>query len=156
MATVSEIHLPNVDLPKIEVPAFDVSNIDLGAGVSGAAEAVGLRRAPRRSRRLFVIGGLMVAAAAGWGLLRSPQVRARSQRLLGDIRERISSMRPSSFDLDVDDPADPIAFPSAETKPIPPDRWNDTEDLTTPDYPEGLGSDSGDAGAAHRESESRV
>ena len=156
MATVSDIKLPNVGLHKMEVPAFDVSNIDLSSTVSEAAEAVGLRRPARRSRWLFALGGLIVAAAAGWGLLRSPQVRAKSQHVLDSIRERISAMRPNAFDLDVGDPADPIAFPAADTKPIAPDRWNDTEDLATPDYPEGLGSDSGDARPARKESKSPV
>jgi hypothetical protein len=156
MATVSEIQLPNVELPKMEVPAFDMSSIDLRATVSEAAEAVGLRQPARRSRWFFALGGAMLAAVAGWGLLRSPQVRARSRQLLSSIRERISSMRPNAFDLDVSDPADPIAFPAADTKPIPPDRWRDTEDLATPDYPDGLGSDAGDASPAREESTSRT
>jgi len=157
MAAVSQIKLPAVELPNVEVPAFDVPafdvpDVDLGATVSAAAEAVGLRQPPRRSRWLFAGGAVVVAAAAVWSALRSPQVRARLQQLLQSTRERISAMRPNAFDLDVGDPADPIAFPAAETKPITPDRWNEHEDTSTPDYPDGLGSNADDADASREES----
>ena len=151
MAAVSQIKLPAVELPNVEVPAFDVPDVDLGATVSAAAEAVGLRQPARRSRWFFAGGALIVAAAAVWGAMRSPQVRARLQQLLQSTRERISAMRPNAFDLDVGDPADPIAFPAAETKPIAPDRWNEHEDTTTPDYPDGLGSNADDADASREE-----
>jgi hypothetical protein len=166
MAAVPEIQLPKVDLPRVdlpkvevprvEMPAFDAPNIDLGATVSQAAEAVGLRRPARRSWWLIALAGAMLAAVAAWGLMRNPEVRARSQRLGLAVRERISAMRPNAWDLDVGDAADPIAFPAADTKPIAPDPWSDTEDLTTPDYPEGLGSDSGDADPVRKESTSRA
>ena len=160
MATLSAPQVPSIDLPKLERPRFQlpetISNIDLEATVSGAAETVGLRRPARRSRWIVALGGLALAAAAGWGLLRSPQIRARLQQLLRSIRERIATMRPNAFDLDVGDPADPIAFPAAETKPIAPDRWNAAEDLATPDYPDGLGTDSGDESQAREESQSRA
>lgn len=156
MAALSEIQLPTVDLPKVEVPAFDVPDVDLGATLSAAAEAVGLRQPARRSRWLFAVGALIVAAAASWGAMRNPQIRARFQQLLQSTRERVSAMRPNAFDLDVGDPADPIAFPAAETKPIAPDRWNDAEDSGTPDYPDGLGSEAGDADTSREESKSGV
>jgi hypothetical protein len=156
MAAVSEIQLPTVELPTVDVPAFDMPNVDLGATVSAAAEAVGLRQPARRSRWLFAVGALIVGVAAVWGAMRNPQVRARAQQLLQSTRERISAMRPNAFDLDVGDPADPIAFPAAETKPIAPDPWNENHDTATPDYPDGLGSDAGDADASREESKSGV
>ncbi len=160
MATLSAPQVPNIDLPKFERPRLQppeaISNLDLEATVSGAAETVGLRRPARRSRWIFAGGGLVLAAAAAWGLLRSPQVRARSQQLLRSFRERIATLRPNAFDLDVGDAADPIAFPAAETKPIAPDRWNDAEDLATPDYPDGLGSDAGDDSPTREKSQSRA
>ena len=156
MNALSEIQLPTVDLPKVEVPAFDLPNVDPRATVSAAAEAIGVRQPARRSRWLMAAGALIVAAAAGWGVMRSPQIRARSQQFLRSVRERISAMRPNAFDLDVGDPADPIAFPAAETKPISPDRWNDIEDSGTPDYPEGLGADTGDPESSREASKSGV
>jgi hypothetical protein len=170
VATIPALQTPTLELPKLErpkfqvpeaisrmeLPAFDPPNFDLESTVSGAAEMVGLRRPARRSRRFFAVGGLILAAAAGWGLLRSPQARARSQQILRSIRERVSSMRPNAWDLDVGDRADPVAFPAAETKPIPPDRWNESEDLATPDYPDGLGSDTGDTTPAREARKSRA
>jgi hypothetical protein len=145
---LSRIERPNLQLgealEKVELPSFDLPDVDLEGAVSQAAEAVGLRRPARRSRWWLALGGLLVATAAAWGFLRSPQARVKLQQVVRTIRERISSMRPNAFDLDVDDPTDPIAFPAAETKPIPPDRWNDTDDLAAPDYPEGLGADASD------------
>jgi hypothetical protein len=129
MATVSALRAPNVDVPRMDLPAFEVPDIDVEGAVSQAAEAVGLREPARRSRWLLAIGALIVVAAAGWGLLRNPQVRVRSQQVLESIRLRISTMRPNAFDLDVGGRADPIAFPATETKPIPPDR---AADVATP------------------------
>ena len=170
MPTISALRAPTFEMPRVEppklpvpeaiarmeLPTFDAPNVDLGATASDLAEMVGLRRPARRSRWFFALGGLILAAAAGWGLLRSPGARARSQQVVRSVRERISSIRPNPWDLDVGDPADPIAFPAAETKPIPPDRWNDSEDLVTPDYPDGLGSNTGDASPVREERKSRA
>jgi hypothetical protein len=154
MATVPTLQAPNIELPKVDVPrielsTFDPSTVDLAAIVSEAAEAVGLRKPARRSR--WIALGLILAAGAGWGLLRSPQVRARSRQLLSSIRERISNMRPNAFDLDVGGTTDPIAFPAAKTKAIAPDRWTDATDEVSPDYPEGLGSDIGEGSTTRDE-----
>ena len=156
MAAISDILPQKAELPKVQLPEVDMPHIDLGATLAEAAEAVGLQRPARRSRWLVPLGGVILALVAGWGLSRSPQVRARAQQLVRSMRERLATIRPNAFDFDGDEATDPIAFPAAETKPIEPDRWNDTEDVAAPDYPDGLGSEAGDRVTAREQSSSRA
>lgn len=170
MTALSAFRLPNIDVPdldrpelrlpdalaKVDLPAVDLPQIDLRGALSDAAAAVHLGGRRRRPRWPFAIGGLIVAGVAGWTIMQNQQVRTSLRDMANSIRERISAMRSTAFDLSTIDDADPIAFPAAETKPIAPDPWTDGENVDTPDYPDGLGSNNGDGMPIKEESESRA
>lgn len=153
----SKLERPRIGVPdaiaKLELPTIDMPQIDLASALPDAAAAVGLRRPARRSRLPFVIGGLIVAAAAGLGLMKNPQLRMRLRDVWDAARERISWIRSVAFGQASDRP-DPIAFPAADTKAIPPDPWAVSEHIDAPDYPDGLGSGTEDP-IPHEEIKSR-
>jgi hypothetical protein len=67
-----------------------------------------VRPAPRRSRRRFALVALVVAAVAGWALLRNPGTRMRLNRAARRARQRIDEMRAhrsEGIDLDAAEPA---------------------------------------------------
>lgn len=154
----SRLDRPKIGLPdaiaKLELPTIDMPHVDLAGALPDAATAAGLRRPAQRARWPFAIGALIVAGAAGWGLMKNPQLRTRLRELADSVRERISSMRSAAFSQ-ASDRAEPIAFPAADTRAIPPDPWGVSEHIDTPDYPDGLGSGKEDPIPAHQEIKSR-
>ena len=52
-----------------------------------------VRPAPRRSRRRFALVALVVAAVAGWAVLRNPGTRLRINRAALTARQRLDEMR---------------------------------------------------------------
>lgn len=136
----SKLAFPKVQLPeaaKVELPSIDISQLDLAGTIQDAAAVAGFPRPASRLRLPVALGGLLLAGAAIWALMSRPQLRTRLRDLGNSMRGRISSMRSNAFDLA---PADPIAFPEADTKPIQPAPWDGGENNEAPDYPEGLGS----------------
>jgi hypothetical protein len=143
-----DIALPDIDRPrisledaiaKIELPAQDVPDVNIAQSIGAAAEAIGFRRSPRRARWPLAVGGLVLVGTV-WGLVNSPRLRTRLRELANATREGIASWRRSAFGQATAEESDPVAFTAAHTKPIPAERWSDSED-GTPDYPDGLGSD---------------
>ena len=160
--SLSEIRLPDVDLTKIERPKIDLPDSvtkfewsDVGKAVAGAAAAANLGRRASRPRWPLAVGGLIVAGLAAWAILTNEALRARISSGASAIRERISAMRSTDADwLDMDRD-EPIAFDAAETKPIEAPAYADSSTVDATDYPEGLGSNNGDAIPAFEETATR-
>lgn len=139
MTALPAIRLPDIDPTTLERPAVALPDglPSLGDAITGAAEAVGLRK-PRRSPWPFALVGLMVAGAT-WIVMTNQGLRMRLGELARGAREGIASWQRRAFGPMTSDDTEPVAFTAAETRPIPPERWSETDDRT-PDYPEGLGS----------------
>ena len=157
MRALSDIRRPDVDLSKIELPKVGmpeaVSNIDwpttsdIGKAVAGAAAAVHLGRRAQRRRWPFAVGGLVVAGLAAWAFS-NEMVRARIAGVVNSLREWIETMRTTDDDRFDDDP---IAFDAAETHPIEAAPYSDSTTVDATGYPDGLGSNNGDATPAFEE-----
>lgn len=168
MAAIPAVRLPDIDTstldgPKIQVPEaiaridlprIDLPHIDLAGALPDAVTSAGPRRSPRRSRWPLAIGGLIVAGAAAWGLMKNPRLRMRLRNLWTAVRERISSVRSAAFDQS-SDRSDPIASPAAETTAITPEPWGVREHIDAPDYPDGPGPGKEDALPARDEIKNR-
>ncbi len=160
--SLNEISLPEVDLgkavPKFELPKIDLPSVDLGKAIAGAAAAAHIGRRPQRPRWPLVVGGLIVAALAGWAIWTNEALRSRVAQGASAVRTQILMMRSNRYDrLDMDHD-DPIAFPAAETAPIEASPLTDpghrVSDAT--EYPAGLGSNNGDGNPAFEETGSRT
>jgi len=126
------INLPEIDLSKLEMPDLDKSKADIAKAITAGAVAVGLSK-PRRSRWPFVLGAGIALAAGAWAVMNATAIRTRLAQWQSAIQERISEMTAPPY-------ADPVAFTSAEPKPI-----EDTPNVgdygqTADDYPKGFGA----------------
>ena len=100
----SPIERAKAQLAKVDLSRVDLSRVDLPKAIATAGQAVGLVRAPRRSRLPFVIGGLLTLGLVGFALLTSTMVRPRLDELGRKARARIDAMRePGSEDVDAPD-----------------------------------------------------
>lgn len=136
---LSGIHIPDVDLSRVERRKRGLSGIDIGKLIAAAVAASRfvrpvaprsrwpllrrsrrnlmaiVRPAPRRSRRRFALVALVVAALAGWALLRNPGTRMRLNRAARRARQRIDEMRADrseGIDLDA---GEPVSVTTGET-----------------------------------------
>jgi hypothetical protein len=160
--SLSEIRLPDVDLTKLERPKIDLPDSvskfewsDVGKAVAGAAAAANIGRRTSRARWPLAVGGLIIAGLATWAILTNEALRARIAKAGNALRERISAMRSDDaewLDMDRDEP---MAFEAAETKPIEAPAFGETTKVASSGYPEGLGSNNGDAIPAFEESVTR-
>jgi hypothetical protein len=123
--------VPGVYLAKLRWRQRGLSRIDIGKLIAAAVTAVRfvrpaaprsrwspirrsrgnlmaiVRPAPRRSRRRFALVALVVAALAGWALLRNPGTRSRLDRAARKARQWIDEMRAhrsEEIDLDAGEP----------------------------------------------------
>jgi hypothetical protein len=157
MRTLSEI-LPDVNPPKAESPKFvmpermtdlrwsppDLSSIDVTRTLSDVAGSVNVRRQKRRPFWPFAIGGFVVASLAGWAILSNEAIRARLRDLVGEVRRRTQAALSDWNEGREVDPAEPVAFTAADTKPIESGPFTEREDADAAAYPAGLGSGDGD------------
>jgi hypothetical protein len=102
----------------------------------------------RRSRLPIVLAVVVVGAMTAWAILRQPKVRQRLEEAAASARDRFDTMRAGQAGTQVDVDV-PIAFSAASTAPIQADGFaNATDDAAAPsggsDYPDGLGSSSGE------------
>ena len=160
--SLSEIRLPDVDLTKLERPKFDLPDsvskfewADVGKAVAGAAAAANIGRRASRPRWPLAVGGLIIAGLATWAIVSNEALRTRIANAATAVRERISAMRSNDDEWLEMDRDEPIAFDAAETKPIETPAYADTTTVATSGYPEGLGSNNGDAVPAFEETVTR-
>jgi hypothetical protein len=155
--SLSEIRLPDVDLTKLELPD-SVTKFewpDVGKAVAGAAAAAHLGRRASRPRWPLAVGGLIVAGLAAWAIFSNEAVRARISSGATALRERISAMRSTDADWLEMDRDESVAFDAAETKPIEAPAYTEGSTVDATGYPEGLGSNNGDAIPAFEETATR-
>ncbi|MGZ8437841.1 MAG: hypothetical protein ACXWXR_04795 [Candidatus Limnocylindrales bacterium] len=77
-----------------------------------------IRPAPRRSRRGLVVVLIALAAAAGWMVFRSPQVRSRIDRAAQRVRARVDEMRSRPMnDIDLET-GEPVSVTATEDAPV--------------------------------------
>lgn len=160
--SLSELRLPDVDLTRLERPKFDLPESvarfewpDVGKAVAGAAAAANIGRRPSRPRWPLAVGGLIVAGLATWAILSNEALRARIASGANALRERITAMRSDDSDWLEMDRDEPLAFDAAETKPIETPAYGETTTVGASGYPDGLGSNNGDAIPAFEESVTR-
>lgn len=139
-----DVDLSRFDPRKVELPDIDLSRVDVPRAIVGAAEAAGLVRPRRASRRPLMIGAVVVAGLAGFALLTSTAIRARLAALAAQVRDRVAAWRGSMDALDADDEV--VAFDAAETAGVATSAFADgVAGDTTPfdgpsSLPDGLGS----------------
>jgi hypothetical protein len=104
-----EFEMPRVEVTEVEVPKVDVAKVTDGAkqmaenarqSVMDAAEAAGLVKAPAsRSRRPFVLAGIVTLGVVGFALLNSPAMKTRLRDSAQRARERMNARR-TAWDVD--------------------------------------------------------
>jgi hypothetical protein len=149
-----EFEMPRVEVTEVEVPKVDVEKVTNGAkqmavnakqSVMDAAEAAGLVKAPAgRSRKPFVLAGMVTLGVLGFALLNSPAMKTRLRDGAQRARERMNSRRTAwgvddethAFDAAAPAGVDAAAYSDAITSTDSPFAEPPTE------LPEGLGSES--------------
>jgi hypothetical protein len=149
-----EFELPKVDMTTTDVARVDVAKIadnakqvadDAKQGVMQAAQAAGLvKAAPSRSRRPFVVAGVVTLGVLGFAFLNSPTMKARLRDSAQRARERMAA-RKSSWDIGDEARAFDAARPAGvESSPYTGAIDTSHSPYAEPpsDLPEGLGAES--------------
>jgi hypothetical protein len=147
-----EFEMPRIDEAAADVAKMvDVNKIADGAksmaenaksGVMQAVEAAGLAKpATRRSRRPFLVAGIVSLGVVGFALLNSPGVKQRLRDGAQRARERMDARR-ASWDVE----EEPHAFDAAKPAGVQPSAYGDSLHTTDSpfaepptDLPDGLG-----------------
>jgi hypothetical protein len=151
-----DFELPKVDVTDADVPRVDVTKVTDGAkqvadnakqGVVQAAVAAGLMKAPStgRSRRPFVVAGIVTLGVMGFALLNSPAMKTRLRDSAQRARERMAARR-TAWDFD----DDTHAFDAARPASVQPSTYSDALDSADSPFsepptelPDGLGAEGG-------------
>jgi hypothetical protein len=143
VSRLAEVHRPDLELPEtlsnLEWPKIDLSSVDVGKAAREIAVAAHIGGRQRRSRWPAAAGGVIVAALASWVILSNDRLRARLGAALGPIRDRLNTLRSTSYGHDEADRDQPVAFNAAPTAPIR-ESATGLGDTSATDYPAGLGA----------------
>lgn len=149
-----DFEMPRVEVTEPDVPKVDVTKVTDGAkqmaesarqSVMDAAEAAGLVKAPAgRSRKPFLLAGMVTLGVLGFALLNSPAMKTRLRDGAQRARERMNSRRTV---WDVDD--ETHSFDAAQPVAVEAGAYSDAIGSTASPFaeqptgmPEGLASES--------------
>jgi hypothetical protein len=149
-----EFELPKVDMATTEVPRVDVGKVTDNAkqvadnakqGVMQAAQAAGLvKTPPSRSRRPFLVAGIVTLGVLGFAFLNSPTMKARLRDSAQRARERMAARR-TSWDIGDESRAFDAARPAGvESSPYSGALSSSGSPYAEPpsELPQGLGAES--------------